>query len=97
MLSVIVSVVELTPLCGGRIDGTPQTDSDKIYFKDKTQRIRTIEINGTVYACYPDGTMVDTTSSSSSAETSNERPLSEQEIRQRIREGTYDFSVIFQL
>ncbi|XP_031629375.1 protein spaetzle-like isoform X2 [Contarinia nasturtii] len=81
MLSVIVSVVELTPLCG-QIDGSSQPDSDKIYFKDRSQRIRTIAINGKVYACYPDGTMVDTTSS---GENSNER-LSEHEIRERIRE-----------
>lgn len=84
MLSVMANVLELTPLCG-TMDGSPPKDSDKIYFKDKNQRIRTVEVNGTIYACYPDGTMIDTTSSSS-AETSGER-ITGPQLHDRIRDG----------
>lgn len=87
MFSAIASVIDLTqqtPLCG-TMDGSPQKDSDKIYFKDRSQRIRTVEVNGTIYACYPDGTMVDTTSSSS-AENSNER-ITGYQLADRIHDG----------
>lgn len=84
MLSAIANVIELAPLCG-TMDGSPQKDNDKIYFKDRSQRIRTVEVNGTIYACYPDGTMIDTTSSSS-AENSNER-ISGHQLAHRIQTG----------
>lgn len=88
VLCVIANVMELAPLCG-TMDGSTVKD-DKIYFKDRSQRIRTIEVNGTIYACYPDGTMIDTTSSSSS-EYSNER-LTESQLNVRIREGNSHFA-----
>lgn len=92
MFSVMAHVIELTPLCG-TIDGSPPKDSDKIYFKDKSQRIRTVEVNGTVYACYPDGTMIDTTASSSSGENSDER-ISGAQLQERLRDGNYcDLSI----
>lgn len=84
MLGVIANVIDLAPLCG-TMDGSPQKDNDRIYFKDRSQRIRTVEVNGTVYACYPDGTMIDTTSSSS-AENSNEQ-ITGHQLAHRIRDG----------
>lgn len=96
MFSVIASVIDLTPqtpLCG-TMDGSPQKDSDKIYFKDRSQRIRTVEVNGTIYACYPDGTMVDTTSSSSSsAENSNER-ITGYQLADRIHDGNINLFLL---
>lgn len=87
MSSVMANVMELTPLCG-TMDGSAPKDSDKIYFKDKSQRIRTVEVNGTIYACYPDGTMVEP-NSSSSAENSGERTINEAQINDRIRNGNH--------
>ncbi|XP_055296612.1 protein spaetzle-like isoform X2 [Sitodiplosis mosellana] len=84
MLSVMANVMELTPLCG-TMDGSPPKDSDKIYFKDKNQRIRTIEVNGTIFACYPDGTMVEP-NSSSSAENSDERTINGSQLNDRIHD-----------
>lgn len=82
-LNVIAHVIETVPLCG-TMDGSPPKDSDKIYFKDRTQGIRTVEINGKVYACYPDGTSVSTNSSNSSE--SNET-LDDSELNARIQSG----------
>lgn len=92
MLSVMANVMELTPLCG-TMDGSSPKDSDKIYFKDKNQRIRTVEVNGTIYACYPDGTMVEP-NSSSSAESSGERTITGPQLNgsqliDRIRDGNH--------
>lgn len=86
ILNVIAHVIETVPLCG-TMDGSPlPKDSDKIYFKDRTLGIRTVEINGKVYACYPDGTMVDTTSSKSSE--SNET-IDESTLNSRIQNGKF--------
>lgn len=94
MLSVMANVIDLAPC--GTMDGSPQKDSDRIYFKDRSQRIRTVEVNGTIYACYPDGTMIDTTSSSSSAENSNER-ISGHELTHRIQEGNLSIFTLISL
>lgn len=84
VLNVIANVVDLTPMCG-TIDGSPPKDSTKIYFKDDSQRIRTIEVNGRTYACYPDGTMIDTTSSSS-AEVNGDK-ISGTQLNDRMNNG----------
>lgn len=83
ILNVIAHVIESVPLCG-TMDGSPPKDSDKIYFKDRNLGIRTVEINGKIYACYPDGTMVDTSSSKSSE--SNET-IDETTLNSRIQSG----------
>ncbi|XP_055296613.1 protein spaetzle-like [Sitodiplosis mosellana] len=83
-LSVMANVMELTPLCG-TMDGLPPKDSDKIYFKDKNQRIRTVEVNGTTYACYSDGTMIES-NSSSSAGNSGKMPINGTQLNDRIRD-----------
>lgn len=85
ILNVIAHVIETVPLCG-TMDGSPPKDSDKIYFKDRTQGIRTVEINGKVYACYPDGTMVDTAASNSAE--SNET-VDDGTLNSRIQNGNH--------
>lgn len=61
VLSFTVHFIDTYPLCG-TMDGSPQpTEADKIYFKGN-HGIRTVEINGTVVACYPDGTLINNTS-----------------------------------
>lgn len=91
MLNVIAKVVDLTPMCG-TMDGSPPKDSDKIYFKDDSQGIRTIEVNGKTYACYPDGTMIDRTSSSSSAEVNDDKFSGTQ-----LNDGMHDGNMILWL
>lgn len=99
MLNAIVNahVVELAPLCGTFNGSPPPKDADKIYFKDGSQGIQTIEINGTIYACYPDGSMVDTTSSESS------ELIDDHELHSRIQNGNNSamvftcFSLIYAL
>lgn len=81
VLHVVSHVIDTIPLCG-TMDGSGPKGSDKIYFKD-LQGIRTIEVNGTVIACYPDGTPVDSNSSSSS----EEEVLDGARLNSRIREG----------
>lgn len=83
ILNVIAHVIETVPLCG-TMDGSPPKDSDRIYFKDRNLGIRTVEINGKIYACYPDGTMVDTSSSKSSE--SNET-IDDTTLHSRIKSG----------
>lgn len=85
LLNVVINahIIETAPLCGTMDGSKPPKDNDKIYFKDRAQGIRTVEINGTIYACYPDGTMVDTTQSSDSGETVDDTTL-----QSRIQSGT---------
>lgn len=85
VLNVIAHVIETLPLCG-TMDGSLPKDMDRIYFKDRTQGIRTVEINGKVYACYPDGTMVDTTADISSE--SNET-VDDDTLNSRIQSGNH--------
>lgn len=86
LLNVVINahIIETTPLCGTMDGSPPPKNADKIYFKDRAQGIRTVEVNGTVYACYPDGTMVDTASSgaSDSGETVDDTTL-----QSRIQSG----------
>lgn len=49
---VIAHAIDSTPPLCGAIDGEPN-DEHKIYFKDNSQGIRTIELNGTIVGCYP--------------------------------------------
>lgn len=85
LLNIVINahIIETTPLCG-TMDGSPPKDSDKIYFKDRAQGIRTVEVNGTIYACYPDGTMVDT--ASSGAADSGET-IDDSTLQSRIQSG----------
>lgn len=90
LLNVVINAqsIATTPLCGTMDGSTPPKDSDKIYFKDRAQGIRTVEVNGTIYACYPDGTMVDTASSSQSAESDGET-VDDTTLQSRIQSGTF--------
>lgn len=86
ILHTATHVIDTIPLCGS-MDGSPPKESDKIYFKDN-QGIRTVEVNGTVIACYPDRTPVDMNSSSSSLQSSEEEEvLRGAKLVSRIREG----------
>lgn len=87
ILHTATHVIDTIPLCGS-MDGSAPKDSDKIVFKDN-QGIRTVEVNGTVVACYPDGTPVNMNSSSSSSD--EEEVLRGAKLVSRIREGNlYD-------
>lgn len=88
LLNVVAAHV-IVPLCGS-MDGSPPKDSDKIYFKDRTQGIRTVEINGTIYACYPDGTMVDTGGSKSSE---SGESVDDTTLHTRIQTGKYPITI----
>lgn len=81
ILHTATHVIDTIPLCGS-MDGSEAKESDKIYFKDN-QGIRTVEVNGTVVACYPDRTPVDMNSSSSD----EEEVLRGAKLVSRIREG----------
>lgn len=83
ILSVVANVMKLAPLCG-TMDGSPKKDSDKIYFIDKTEPVRKVEVNGTIYGCYPDGTMIKT-NSSSPAENNGKKTVN------RISNGDHPF------
>lgn len=69
---VIGYSIETIPICG-KIppivkEVLPPRDTQKIYFKDKDNGIRTMEINGTIIGCYPDATdedFIDSTPTSS--------------------------------
>lgn len=81
LLSVVGFAIDI-PLCGS-IDGSKSSrDTDQIIFKGQ-QMIRTIEVNGTIHACYPDGSPVEPTSSSAD---SGDR-LSGTALAGRIGEG----------
>lgn len=86
VLSFTVNFIETYPLCG-TMDGSPlPKETDKIYFKDNNHGIRTVEINGTVVACYPDGTLVNNpsdTSASTTGNNENDQPT----LPSRIRSG----------
>lgn len=92
LLNIFINahMIEMTPLCGTMDGSPPPKDQDKIYFKDRTQGIRTVEVNGTVYACYPDGTMIDTTSSAQSAESGE--TIDDTTLQSRIQSGKVPFS-----
>lgn len=91
LLRVAISahIIETTPLCGTMDGSSPPKDTDKIYFKDRAQGIRTVEVNGTIYACYPDGTMVDTASSSSSQSAESGETIDDTTLQSRIQSGTF--------
>lgn len=82
-LSVMANVMELAPLCG-TMDGSAKKDSDKIYFIDKTEPVRKVEVNGTIYGCYPDGTMI---KSNSSLSTENSGKKTGSKLQDRILNG----------
>lgn len=92
LLNVVINAhtIVATPLCGTMDGSAPPKDQDKIYFKDRTQGIRTVEVNGTVYACYPDGTMIDTTSSAQSSDSGE--TIDDTTLHSRIQSGTVPFS-----
>lgn len=94
LLIVVINahIIETTPLCG-TMDGSPPKDSDKIYFKDRAQGIRTVEVNGTIYACYPDGTMVDTASSAQSSDSGE--TIDDTTLQSRIQSGKKMFTLTF--
>lgn len=87
MLSVMANVMKLAPLCG-TMDGSAPKDSDTIHFKDKNQQIRKVEVNGTVYGCYPDGTMIKS-NSSSSAENGGKKTINGSKMNDRILNGNH--------
>lgn len=85
MLVAIANRINLTQLCPPR-NGMHPRDTDRIIFN---QGIRTIAIGGKTYACYPDGSMVEaTSSSSSSAENSGGKSINGIKINDRLNEGT---------
>lgn len=78
IINVAVGVIQAVP-CGNTLGSPPPSSSpssydDRIYFKPDSQGIQTIDINGTIYACYPDGTMIKTQASSESSEEVIEMP-----------------------
>lgn len=91
LLNVVINahIIETTPLCGTMDGSPPPKDSDKIYFKDRAQGIRTVEVNGTIYACYPDGTMVDTASSSSAQASDSGETIDDTTLQSRIQSGKF--------
>lgn len=78
VLQTISHVIQEIPLCGTMDGSLPPKENDKIYFKDN-QGIRTVQVNGSIIACYPDGTMVDTKSSGETIDATS--------LDSRIREG----------
>lgn len=98
LLNVVINahIIETTPLCGTMDGSPPPKDSDKIYFKDRAQGIRTVEVNGTIYACYPDGTMVDTASSSGQASDSAES-IDDTTLQSRIQSGKFQYTNFYTL
>lgn len=71
---IVISVTQAHPPCG-RLDNLAPSSGrpkdDRIHFRDQ-QGIRTTVINGTVIACYPDGTMVPMLPPSSNENSSEE-------------------------
>lgn len=54
----IAHAIDLTlPICG-KIDGETN-DDHKIYFRDSDKGILTVERNGTIFGCHPNGLIVD--------------------------------------
>lgn len=62
ILSVMSYAVDPIPLCSALDGSLSSKDEHRIYYKDKDYGITTIEVNGTIFGCYPDPLTVDASS-----------------------------------
>lgn len=90
VITQYVRVIELTPLCGrsGGSSSSPSLEAkntDKIYFLDQQQDIRTVEINGTIVTCFDDGTIINATSAAPASKSNSNG------LQTRIENGKFKF------